>query len=186
MAAKTRKLVGFVEATPSATAKAAASLFDSVTAKMGLAYGGVVLAPDAERSHVVRVVVIGEVPQPMEGAEAWPVAGMSVIEERVNGLVASLLGGGFKTIVPPPPAPKKRGTAKVGRETAGRRGKGVTVIWDLGMNETELQELATSLKSKCGTGGTAKDGRIEIQGDQRDKIASELEKLGYAVKRAGG
>ena len=46
--------------------------------------------------------------------------------------------------------------------------------------------LATLLKNRCGTGGTAKDGRIEIQGDHRDNLARELEKLGYKVKRAGG
>ena len=49
-----------------------------------------------------------------------------------------------------------------------------------------LKELAATLKQRCGTGGTVKDGRIEIQGDQRERIIAELEKLGYKVKRAGG
>jgi mannose-6-phosphate isomerase-like protein (cupin superfamily) len=49
-----------------------------------------------------------------------------------------------------------------------------------------LRELATTLKQRCGTGGTVKDGRIEIQGDQRERIVAELEKLGYQVKRVGG
>jgi predicted translation initiation factor SUI1 len=62
----------------------------------------------------------------------------------------------------------------------------VTVVSELPLNDDELKELATRLKNKCGTGGTAKDGRIEIQGDHRDKIAQELEALGYKVKRAGG
>ncbi len=111
--------------------------------------------------------------------------------EAVNTYVAVLLGGGFHASPPPPPAAKapevrKRGTVKVGRETAGRRGKGVTVVWDLELSETELQALATQLKQKCGTGGTAKNGRIEIQGDQRDRIAQELESQGFKVKRAGG
>ena len=75
---------------------------------------------------------------------------------------------------------------KLGRETAGRKGKGVTVVSELPLNEDALKELATQLKNKCGTGGTVKDGRIEIQGDHRDTIAQELEKLGYKVKRAGG
>ena len=81
---------------------------------------------------------------------------------------------------------KKTHTVKVSRETAGRRGKGVTVISDLPLTGDQLKELATKLKNSCGTGGTAKDGRIEIQGDLRDRIAAELEKLGYKVKRAGG
>jgi translation initiation factor 1 len=81
---------------------------------------------------------------------------------------------------------KKTHTVKVSRETARRRGKGVTVISDLPLTGDQLKDLATKLKNACGTGGTAKDGRIEIQGDLRDRIAAELEKLGYKVKRAGG
>jgi translation initiation factor 1 len=109
--------------------------------------------------------------------------------DAVNGLIARLLGGSDAPLPPPPPPPappKKVHTVKLGRETAGRKGKGVTVVWELPLNEDGLKELATLLKNKCGTGGTAKDGRIEIQGDHRDKIAQELERLGYKVKRAGG
>jgi predicted translation initiation factor SUI1 len=113
------------------------------------------------------------------------------IEAQVNGLVARLLGGRVVTDGElPPPAkkepPKKVHTVKVSRETAGRRGKGVTVVSELPLTLDQIDALATALKTKCGTGGTAKDGRIEIQGDHRDRIATELEKLGYKVKRAGG
>lgn len=115
---------------------------------------------------------------------------LPLIEKEVNGLIARLLGGGGPapemTERPKKEAPKKVLTAKVGRETAGRRGKGVTTVFDLPLNEEELKDLATLLKQRCGTGGTVKDGRIEIQGDQRDRIVGELEKLGYKVKRAGG
>jgi translation initiation factor 1 len=112
------------------------------------------------------------------------------LEVAVNSLIARLLGGDDRAIVPEAPTrsapPKKVHTAKVSRETAGRRGKGVTVVSELPLTGDQLKELATKLKNACGTGGTAKDGRIEIQGDQRDRIAAELEKLGYKVKRAGG
>ena len=87
---------------------------------------------------------------------------------------------------PAPEPPKKVLTAKVGRETAGRRGKGVTTVFDLPLSEAELQELAAKLKQRCGTGGTVKGGRIEIQGDNRDRVIAELERLGYKTKRAGG
>ena len=75
---------------------------------------------------------------------------------------------------------------KVGRETKGRNGKGVTTVFDLPLKEDELQELASKLKQQCGTGGTVKDGVIEIQGDQRDRLIAALTKLGYKPKRAGG
>ena len=110
------------------------------------------------------------------------------LDQAVNGLIARLLGGSDAPAIakpPPPPAPKKIHTVKVSRETAGRRGKGVTVISELPLNEDQLKELATLLKNKCGTGGTAKDGRIEIQGDQRERLLVELEKLGYKVKKSG-
>jgi translation initiation factor 1 len=122
--------------------------------------------------------------------EYWQIAAGDVagIEREVMALVTRLLGGRMDAPEPPPPlaAPKKVLTAKVGRETAGRRGKGVTTIFDLPIAEKELIELAAILKTRCGTGGTVKDGRIEIQGDNRDRVAAELEKLGYKVKRAGG
>ncbi len=85
-----------------------------------------------------------------------------------------------------PPVPSKSTVVRVGRETKGRRGKGVTIISDLPLDENGLTELATKLKTRLGTGGTVKDGRIEIQGDHRYRIVEELEGLGYRVKRAGG
>ena len=128
--------------------------------------------------------------------EGWDIAtgpeATSSVEAAVNALIARLLGGTDQPTAPPPAPPKAAAPkppakpVKVGRETAGRRGKGVTVVWDLPLGEAGLSELAAKLKAKCGTGGTVKDGRIEIQGDQRDRVVAELEALGYAVKRAGG
>jgi translation initiation factor 1 len=69
---------------------------------------------------------------------------------------------------------------------AGKIGKGVTTVFDVPLDERGLRELAGTLKQRCGTGGTVKDWRIEIQGDQRERIVAELEKLGYKVKRVGG
>jgi translation initiation factor 1 len=67
-----------------------------------------------------------------------------------------------------------------------RKTKGVTTVSGIGLAEAELKTLAKQLKQKCSTGGTVKDGVIEIQGDHRDKLKTELEKLGHNVKLAGG
>jgi translation initiation factor 1 len=75
---------------------------------------------------------------------------------------------------------------RVGRETKGRAGKGVTVITGLPLGEAELAALATQLKRRCGSGGTVRERVIEIQGDHRDLLVSELKRLGYDAKRAGG
>lgn len=83
-------------------------------------------------------------------------------------------------------APKGDGVVRVGRETAGRKGAGVTVISGLPLNGADLSALASELKKRCGSGGTARDGRIEIQGDHRDLLVTELGQRGYRVKRVGG
>ena len=82
--------------------------------------------------------------------------------------------------------PSGDGIARVGRETKGRKGKGVTVVTGLSLTDPELADLAKRLKKKCGSGGTVRNGVIEIQGDHRDTIVSELEALGHRAKRAGG
>jgi translation initiation factor 1 len=78
------------------------------------------------------------------------------------------------------------GIVRISRETKGRKGKGVTLIRGIPLAEKELKALAKKLKAKCGTGGTVKDCVIEIQGDQRDLLVTELSQQGYTVKRAGG
>ena len=83
-------------------------------------------------------------------------------------------------------APKGDGVVRVGRETKGRKGKGVTVITGVPLDGDALDGLATRLKKRCGSGGTVHEGVIEIQGDHRDAVVAELAKLGYAVKRSGG
>lgn len=75
---------------------------------------------------------------------------------------------------------------RVSRESKGRRGKTVTIISGLTLDDAKLQELATRLKQICGTGGTVKDGKIEIQGEQCDRILAELQSRGYKAKRSGG
>jgi translation initiation factor 1 len=75
---------------------------------------------------------------------------------------------------------------RVGREVAGRAGKGVSVITGLPLGEAQLESLATQLKKLCGAGGAVKNGSIEIQGDHRDRLIEALQKLGYDAKRSGG
>ena len=75
---------------------------------------------------------------------------------------------------------------RVGRETKGRAGKGVTTITGLPLAAADLETLATRLKKRCGSGGTLRDGVIEIQGDHRDAIVAELGKLGWPAKKSGG
>lgn len=84
------------------------------------------------------------------------------------------------------PAAERAGPIRVGRETKGRKGKGVTVVTGLSLAADDLKKLAKELKARCGSGGTVKDGTIEIQGDHRDLLVDELTKRGYAVKRSGG
>lgn len=78
------------------------------------------------------------------------------------------------------------GIVRVARETKGRKGKGVTVITGLPLDHSGLSQLAKKLKQKCGTGGTVRNGVIEVQGDHRDKLVDELKIQGYNVKRSGG
>lgn len=77
------------------------------------------------------------------------------------------------------------GIVRVSLETKGRRGKGVTVIKGVPLEAAALSELAKQLKAACGSGGTVKEGIIEIQGDHRDAVIPKLA-LRWVVKRAGG
>ena len=86
----------------------------------------------------------------------------------------------------PPRRPRGDGIVRVRREVKGRRGKTVTAISGIPLPEDELRALAGDLKRRCGTGGSAKDGVIEIQGDHREALVGFLRERGYTVKLAGG
>jgi protein-tyrosine phosphatase len=138
----------------------------------------------------------------VEKVEFWQVDDdpevLSLIEREVMDLAARLIVGGRKRVgLTPEIAAKPVGTkeqipkkiapvVRLGRETKGRRGKGVTTISDVPLDEAGLLDLATKLKDWCGTGGTVKGGVIEIQGDQRDRLTEVLKEMGYRAKRVGG
>lgn len=82
--------------------------------------------------------------------------------------------------------PPSQQTAYLHRDSKGRGGKTVTLVRNLVLSEQDLKDLAKKLKQACGSGGTVKDGQIEIQGDHRQKIAGVLTQLGYKTKIAGG
>lgn len=75
---------------------------------------------------------------------------------------------------------------KVRREVAGRRGKAVTTVSGVPVDDAGLRELAGRLKKRCGVGGSVKDGVIEIQGDHREVVVRMLEAEGYRPVLAGG
>ncbi|AXK40295.1 translation initiation factor Sui1 [Crenobacter cavernae] len=83
----------------------------------------------------------------------------------------------------PPPGD---GVVRVRRETKGRNGKGVTTVAGVPLPAAELAAFAKRLRQRCGSGGTVKDGVIEVQGDHVDVLMAELAKTGWTVKRAGG
>jgi len=78
------------------------------------------------------------------------------------------------------------GIVRISRQTKGRKGKGVTLIVGIPLTADDLKILAKQLKKSCGSGGTVKDGVIEIQGDYREQLLPLLVKLGYQVKLSGG
>jgi predicted translation initiation factor SUI1 len=87
-----------------------------------------------------------------------------------------------------PPDVKKREhdgkgkTVRVRTDSKGRKGKTVTLVEGLQHNPTTMAEIARILKQHCGAGGTVKEGKIEIQGDQRDRVAEKLREMNYVVK----
>ncbi len=82
--------------------------------------------------------------------------------------------------------PAGDGIARVTREKQGRGGKLVTVVRGLPVDETTLAELGKRLRTACGAGGTAKEGRLELQGDHAERVTAWLQDAGYKAKRAGG
>jgi translation initiation factor 1 len=84
------------------------------------------------------------------------------------------------------PAHPADGIVRVSRATSGRKGKGVTLVTGLRLPPGALEALCKELKQRCATGGTVKDGVLELQGDHRDTVLAELRARGHTVKLAGG
>lgn len=82
--------------------------------------------------------------------------------------------------------PKTDGVIRISRQTKGRKGSGVSIITGIPLEGAELKKLAKTLKQKCGSGGTVKGDTVEIQGDHRNTLLTELQKKGWTVKLAGG
>ncbi|BCS94451.1 translation initiation factor [Desulfoluna limicola] len=84
------------------------------------------------------------------------------------------------------PAVKQDGVVRVMRETKGRKGKGMSLVTGVPGSDADIKGLAKELKQLCGTGGSVKNGVIEIQGDHRDKLVEALKSKGFNAKKAGG
>jgi translation initiation factor 1 len=83
-------------------------------------------------------------------------------------------------------AQKAKDVVRVSRETKGRGGKAVTLVSGISLPDKDLDAMGKQLKASCGSGGTVKDGVIEVQGDHIDRIVTLLTAQGYKAKRAGG
>ena len=119
-----------------------------------------------------------------------------VIDNKSRGLVYSTDGGrmcpdcrrsiGQCVCRNSKPAPATDGVVRVSRETKGRNGKSVTLVRGLSLDSAAMTLLGKELKSACGSGGTVKDGVIEVQGDHVERVIDFLKARALVVKRAGG
>lgn len=82
--------------------------------------------------------------------------------------------------------PSSDGVVRVSRETKGRGGKAVTLVRGVPLPPDQLADLGKYLRTACGSGGTVKEGVVEVQGDHADRVIALLKARGHAVKRAGG
>lgn len=144
---------------------------------------------------VVKLNTDEKLPGPVNGdTQTWNVSGGDSLKGNISSLMVRLImQGGRRTPVEEPvsqaggtPSSKASSSVRVQLEKKKRRGKKVTTISGLVIDDNELQKIAKKLKQVCGTGGTVKDGIIEIQGNKCDQILEELKKLGYKAKRSGG
>lgn len=120
----------------------------------------------------------------------------SVMKSRDSGLVYSTEQGKVCPLCRrpkrgcicrlPEAVPKGDGFVRVRRETKGRRGKAVTVVMGIPLGASDLNAFAKELKKKLSSGGSVKDGQLELQGDHRDRVVKALEERGWKVKLAGG
>lgn len=106
--------------------------------------------------------------------------------EKNSRLVYSTASGRVRESAPARRPPPGDGIARVRRETGGRRGKVVTTIRGLPLDEPALRRLAAELKAECGSGGTVKAFAIEIQGDHRERVLEALRRRGFRAVAAGG
>jgi translation initiation factor 1 len=114
-----------------------------------------------------------------------PFAGLS--SEGLPSAPANLPAPVTSSIVEKRPAQKNRGRVDIVRQTAGRGGKTVTVVKNfVGIGLPEKEQLAKAMQRACGTGGTVKDGQIEIQGDKRAEVARILTEANFRPVFAGG
>src|SRR4051794_4042077 len=121
-----------------------------------------------------------------------PSASVGAMSRRDERVVWSSTDGDLRGAGPARPAGRAAARAaagsrvKVRREVAGRRGKVVTTVSGVPLDDAGLRDLAGRLKKRCGVGGSAKDGVIELQGDHRDVVVEILRGEGYDVVPAGG
>ncbi|WP_370981538.1 stress response translation initiation inhibitor YciH [Agaribacterium sp. ZY112] len=108
------------------------------------------------------------------------------MKEKNTRLVYSTDQGRIKDKDKTTPQKTGDGIIRIRRETKGRKGKGVSCCEGFELEPKALKDLAKKLKQLCGTGGAVKDGIIEIQGDQREKLKQYLETQGFQVKLSGG
>ncbi len=86
----------------------------------------------------------------------------------------------------PNPEYPNDGIVRIRREVKGRGGKTVTTVFGLPLRDRDLRDFVKKLKTRCGTGGSIKDGVVVIQGDHRDTLLEMIQKEGYKAKSAGG
>lgn len=185
--------------------KQAEMLFQSEAAKAELVWSAAsgVFSDVQQLQNSFSLIVLLEhidvphtVPLTTVTTEHWRIEASTTIKQNISNLIVRLIlkGGKRQPIAQTDSTTNNasaskaavQATVRVGLESKGRGGKKVSVISGLPLSDSALDDLATKLKRSCGTGGTHKDGQIEIQGDHRDKLLTELQKLGYKPKRTGG